>query len=182
MDIKAQLIEAGGRADIENAVREAEAEEDSIGGIIECRINNLPQGLGEPFFDSVESVLSHIIFAVPGIRGLEFGSGFKAPEMKGSRHNDSFVSVEGKTATNNHAGINGGITNGNEIVFRAAVKPTSSTSAVQKTMNFKEKRMTELRIEGRHDTCFALRVPVVIEAAAAVALADLLLINKTFNP
>ncbi|MCL2706305.1 MAG: chorismate synthase [Spirochaetaceae bacterium] len=180
IEISALLIEAGGASDIESAVKSAEEKKDSIGGIVECRIKNIKPGLGEPFFDSFESMISHIIFAIPGIRGIEFGTGFKAVSMKGSEHNDAIISADGKTATNNHGGINGGITNSNEVVFRVAVKPTSTISAIQKTYNFKINKIEELAAEGRHDTCFALRIPPVIEAATAIAIADFYLINKIY--
>ena len=173
--VKAELIEAGGMTDIDKAIDKAVEEKDSIGGIIECRVTNVPVGLGEPFFDSVEAVLSHIVFSIPAIKGIEFGSGFQAAKMKGSEHNDKLISVEGKTKTNNAGGINGGISNGNDIVFRVAVKPTSSTHQVQKTINIKTGEMIDLDIEGRHDTCIALRIPVVLEAATAIVLADLML-------
>lgn len=173
--VNASILEVGGSTDIEAAVQKAIREEDSIGGIIECRIGKLPAGVGEPFFDSVEAVLSHMVFSVPAIKGIEFGAGFAAAKMRGSEHNDNFVSLDGQTETNHAGGINGGITNGNEVVFRVVVKPTSSTHQVQKTMNFVSKEMQELRVEGRHDTCIALRVPVVLEAAASIAMADLML-------
>jgi chorismate synthase len=175
---EALLIEAGGMKDIEAAVKKAMEDGDSIGGIVECTITNLPAGLGEPFFDSVESVISHMIFSVPAIKGIEFGSGFHASRMKGSEHNDKIVDTDGKTATNYAGGINGGITNGNDLVFRVAVKPASSISRDQRTMNFKTGKMVDLKIEGRHDTCIALRVPVVIEAAAAIVMADLMLLEQ----
>ena len=181
IEISASLIEAGGAADIESAIKSAEKEKDSIGGIIECRITNLPAGLGEPFFDSVESVISHIIFAIPGIRGIEFGAGFKAAAMRGSSHNDVIISGDGKTATNNHAGINGGITNNNDVVFRVAAKPTATISGIQRTYNFKTNKLEELSAGGRHDTCFALRVPPVVEAAAAIAIADFYLICGSYS-
>lgn len=181
LDIRASLIEAGGSRDIEKAVERAVETEDSIGGIIECRITGAPAGLGEPFFNSAESVISHAVFSVPGIRGIEFGSGFSCATMRGSEHNDIISDSEGHTYTNNHAGINGGITNGNEIYFRAAVKPTSTISISQSTYSFKEDKIKELEGKGRHDICFALRVPVVIEAAAAVAMADLYLLSKSLN-
>jgi len=175
VSIEAKLIEAGGINDIETAIDKAVEEQDSIGGIVECRVNGLPLGLGEPFFDSVESALSHMIFAIPAIKGIEFGSGFAAAKMKGSEHNDNIITMEGKTETNNAGGINGGITNGNELVFRIAVKPTSSTSKKQKTMNVKTGKIEELEVQGRHDTCIALRVPVVLEAATALVLTDLMM-------
>jgi len=181
VEVSASLIEAGGKTDIQKAVEEAVARKDSIGGIVECRVQNLPAGLGEPFFDSVESLISHAVFAVPAMKGIEFGSGFRAARMWGSEHNDAFVGRDGTTRTNNAGGINGGITNGNELVFRVAVKPTSSTSQVQHTLNFRTGEMTDLKIEGRHDTCIALRVPVVIEAVTAVVLADLMLIEQKIH-
>jgi len=171
----ARLIEAGGNKNIEEAIELAIREEDSIGGVVECRIDHLPVGLGEPFFDSVESVLSHMVFSIPAIKAIEFGSGFKAAGMKGSEHNDNIVSTNGTTETNHAGGINGGITNGNELVFRVAVKPTSSTHRSQHTMNLRTGEMEDLVIGGRHDVCIAIRVPVVLEAAAAVVLADLML-------
>ena len=170
-----QLIEVNGSKDIESQVNKAVEENDSVGGIIECRISNIPVGFGEPFFDSVESMLSHIMFSIPGIKGIEFGTGFESAKMKGSECNDVFIDVHGSTATNNAGGINGGISNGNEIVFRVAVKPTSSIGKTQRTFNFKTQEMTDLIIEGRHDNCFALRTPVIVENAAAVVLADLFL-------
>ncbi|HEY5471287.1 MAG TPA: chorismate synthase [Bacteroidales bacterium] len=177
-EISAKLISAGGSEDIDNAVNEAIASNDTIGGIIECRVNNAPTGLGEPFFYSLESAVSHIIFSIPAIKGIEFGAGFAAAAMKGSEHNDAFVNGKGKTATNNAGGINGGITNGNEILFRTVVKPTSSTGVEQTTFSLKEGKMTTLKVRGRHDTCIALRMPVIVEAAAAIALADLILIDR----
>jgi chorismate synthase len=177
-EIKAKLISAGGMAEIDLALERAMAEADTIGGIVECRVSNPQKALGEPFFYSVESAISHIVFSIPAIKGIEFGSGFAAASMRGSVNNDSFIDKSGRTATNNSGGINGGITNGNEIIFRAAVKPTSSTGIAQQTLDFSKNEMTELRVKGRHDTCIALRMPVIVEAAAAIALADLLMIDR----
>jgi chorismate synthase len=178
LSIQAKLIEAGGLADIEKAIDEAVAADDSIGGIVECRVNGLTVGLGEPFFDSVESLISHLVFSIPATKGIEFGSGFSAARMRGSFHNDALISTDGKTVSNHAAGINGGITNGNELVFRVAIKPTSSTRQKQHTLNIKTGKMVDLVIEGRHDTCIALRVPPVLEAITAVALADLMLLEQ----
>ncbi len=178
IDIAAQLIEAGGDADIEAAISKAVEEQDSIGGIVACRVNNLPVGLGEPFFDSVESYISHLAFAIPAIKGIEFGSGFASTKMKGSENNDAFTDEKGTTLTNHAGGINGGITNGNELVFRLAVKPTSSTPKEQRTWNKETQSVEAFTVKGRHDLCIALRVPVVAEAVAAIALADLLLIAE----
>ena len=170
--IAANLVEAGGRKDIEKAVEEALLEGDSIGGLVECRATNIPIGWGEPFFDAVESVISHLVFAVPAIKGVSFGSGFRAAAMKGSEHNDPITDSSGKTATNNAGGITGGKTNGNELVFRVAVKPTSSIKKKQKSLNTETGKAETLEVKGRHDACIALRVPVVIEAITAIALAD----------
>lgn len=178
VQIKAELVEAGGSPDIEKAIDKAIEIGDTIGGVIECTATNMPVGLGEPYFDSAESMLAHIMFAVPATKGIEFGSGFAAARMLGSQHNDWFIDREGKTRTNHAGGINGGITNGNDLVFRVAIKPTSSTAKTQQTMNFKTGEITDFVVQGRHDTCVALRAPVIIEAATAIVLADLKLINK----
>ncbi len=177
--VSAKLIEVGGEKDIERRVEQAVADGDSVGGLIECTVSGLPVGLGEPFFDSVESLIAHYIFAVPATRGIEFGSGFKAAVMCGSEHNDDIIDASGKTRTNFASGINGGITNGNDIVFRVPIKPTSSISKPQQTYNFATDCVEELVVEGRHDACIALRIPVVIEAAAAAALADLMLLQQS---
>jgi chorismate synthase len=177
-DIIAELISAGGSENIEMALNEAIESHDTIGGIIECRVKNPPVAIGEPFFYSFESAVSHIIFSIPAIKGIEFGKGFASAAMKGSEHNDPFVDRSGKTATNNAGGINGGITNGNEIIFRIVVKPTSSTGVDQTTLNFKTGELTTLKVKGRHDTCIALRMSVIVEAATAIALADLILLDR----
>jgi chorismate synthase len=173
--VESRILEVGGNENIEEAIEAAVEQKDSIGGIIECRAFPVPVGLGEPFFDSAESVLSHMILSIPAIKGIEFGSGFKAAKMKGSEHNDRLISADGKTATNYAGGINGGITNGNDLFFRVPVKPTSSIHRNQNTFNMASGKMTNLEIEGRHDTCIALRMPVVLEAATAIVLADLMM-------
>ena len=177
IQIKAKLTEAGGTENISEAIENAVKSGDSIGGIIECTVSNVPVGLGEPFFNSAESLISHAVFSIPGIKAIEFGSGFEAAKMKGSEHNDLIINREGKTKTNNAGGINGGITNGNNLFFRVAVKPTSSISLPQETYNFETDTIEPLKIKGRHDACIALRVPVIIEAVTACVLADLYLIN-----
>ncbi|MBU8891576.1 MAG: chorismate synthase [Bacteroidales bacterium] len=177
VSVKAKLIEAGGENDIEKAIDNAVKNEDSIGGIIECVAENVSVGLGEPFFNSVESILSHIVFSIPAVKGIEFGSGFQAAKMFGSEHNDQLIDESGKTVTNFAGGINGGITNGNPLVFRVAVKPTSSISKSQQTVNLKTGSTEEIKIKGRHDVCIALRVPVVLEAVTAIVLADLMLLE-----
>ena len=176
INIQALLIEAGGSADIDSAVSKAIAEQDSIGGIVECRVTHLPIGLGEPFFDSVESLIAHIAFSIPAIKGIEFGSGFASARLKGSQNNDAIIDGNGTTVTNHAGGINGGITNGNDLVFRVAVKPTSSTPQEQHTWNNATGSVESFTAKGRHDLCIALRVPVVVEAVAAIALANM--INK----
>lgn len=176
--VEARLVEAGGSDDTKKAVREAQAGDDSIGGIVECRANGIPAGLGEPFFDSVESLISHGVFSIPAIVGIEFGAGFAAAAMPGSSYNDAIVDITGKTATNNSGGIVGGITNGNELFFKAAVKPTPSISKPQGTVNLRTGEMASISVRGRHDRCVALRVPVIIEAVCACVLADCMLMQQ----
>ncbi|HBS85376.1 MAG: chorismate synthase [Bacteroidetes bacterium GWF2_38_335] len=173
--VNAFLTEAGGDVNIEKAVKKAIKEEDSIGGIIRCEAEGIPAGLGEPFFDSVESLISHAVFSVPAIKGIEFGSGFSSAAMKGSAHNDIIADKSGKTKTNFAGGINGGITNGNCVIFNVAVKPTSSIQKEQKTLNLKTGKADSLVVGGRHDVCIALRMPVIIESVTAMVLADLMM-------
>jgi chorismate synthase len=175
-----RVLEAGGRrvsdaAEVEAASAEAKAAGDSIGGLVEIRVNGLPPGLGEPFFDAAESLIAHALFAVPAVRGVEFGDGFAAARMRGTEHNDPFVDRSGRTAKNGAGGINGGITNGNELVVRVAVKPASTVSAPQRTLDFESGEETVLAPGGRHDACIALRAAVVLEAACAIAIADMYL-------
>ncbi|WP_320052133.1 chorismate synthase [uncultured Acetobacteroides sp.] len=178
--IGAKLVSVGGRTDIDAVIDEVVATHDSVGGVVECRAAGLPVGWGEPFFDSVESAIAHIAFAIPATKGIEFGSGFAAATMRGSEHNDAIITPNGKTASNHAGGINGGISNGNELVFRVAIKPTSSIGVAQQTLNRETGQVEELMIKGRHDACIALRVPVVLEAATAIALADLSLVAKAY--
>lgn len=176
INIEASLLEIGGQRDSSQwplMVEEAMRAQDSMGGLIECRIDGVPIGLGEPFFGSLESRLASMIFSIPATRGIEFGTGFAAASMRGSQHNDPIVERNGQTKTNHAGGIVGGISNGNQIVFRVPIKPTSSISQMQQTYNFATDQVEPLIIKGRHDACIALRAPVVIEAAAAIVLADL---------
>ena len=180
--INSQLIEVDGcnnPADFPEIIEKAMRSHDSVGGIVECTINGVEVGLGEPFFDSVESVMSHMLFSIPAIKGVEFGLGFGSARLRGSENNDPIISSDGKTATNNAGGIVGGISNGNPIVFRVAVKPTSSIATPQVTLNTETGEPEQLIIKGRHDACIALRVPVIVEAVAAITLCDLTLIAKT---
>lgn len=173
----ASLIEIGGCSEKgrwEELLKETALAGDSIGGVVECVVSGLPVGLGEPFFDSVESLISHAMFAIPGVRGVEFGDGFASARMKGSEHNDPF-GPEGRPAKNGAGGVNGGITNGAPLVFRVAFKPTASIAQAQQTWNYAEEKMDELKVKGRHDVCFALRTPVIVEAMAAIVLADLMM-------
>jgi chorismate synthase len=170
--VNAKVIEVGGRQDIETAVQEALNEKDSIGGVVGCSIVNVPIGLGEPFFNSLESMISHLIFSIPSVKGIEFGSGFAASKMKGSEHNDRILDASGKTSSNFAGGINGGISNGNEIYFRVAIKPTSSIQKEQESFNLISNKLDLIEAKGRHDACIALRVPVVVEAVAAIVMAD----------
>ncbi len=154
-------------------LRECLREGDSLGGVITCRAEGIPAGWGEPFFDSVESVVAHLLFSIPGVKGVEFGDGFAAARMRGSEHNDPIVDASGRTATNHAGGIVGGLTNSNPLVVRVGVKPTASIAREQMTFDKATNRIEPLRIGGRHDVCIALRAAVVVEAAVAVALADL---------
>ena len=170
-----RLTAVGGQTDparFDDAIDDALRDEDSVGGIVECRVQGVPLGLGQPFFDSAESMIAHLLFAVPAVKGVEFGSGFAGARLRGSENNDSFTDCDGTTATNNAGGINGGITNGNEIVVRAALKPTPSIGREQITYNLATNRVEPLEIHGRHDVCVALRGAVVVEAAVAIALAN----------
>jgi chorismate synthase len=179
--IHATLVEAGGNSNIEENIKTALENGDSIGGIVECVAKNLPIGLGEPFFDSVESLISHIVFAIPAVKGIEFGSGFSAAKLTGSSHNDEIVSLKGDTKTNNAGGINGGISNGNDLVFRIAIKPTSSIKIQKNSIDLTTGETAKMATPGRHDACIALRVPPVLEAVTAIALADLMLLEQNVD-
>ena len=160
------------QAAIDQAIREG----DSLGAVIECTVPDIDPGYGEPFWDSVESQVAHAVFAIPGVRGIEFGDGFQAARMKGSEHNDP-IGPDGRPMKNGAGGVNGGISNGAPLTFRVAFKPTSSIRKAQQTFNFQTGDMDILEVPGRHDVCFALRAPVVVEAMTAIALADLVLLK-----
>jgi chorismate synthase len=180
VNIVSSILEIGGETDREKGLQKAIEAKDSIGGIVECTVSGLPVGLGEPFFDSVESMISHAVFAIPAVKGIEFGAGFAAAKMFGSRHNDAIEDKNGKTVTNHAGGVVGGLTNSNDLFFRIAVKPTSSTPREQQTMNLESGNVENFSVKGRHDLCIALRVPVVLEAVTAFVLADLLLLDQKF--
>lgn len=177
--VKAELIEVGGSKNFEEKIDEAIKLGDSVGGVVSCSVKGLAVGLGEPFFDSVESVLSHAIFSIPAIKGIEFGDGFNAAKKMGSEINDAYLSSDGKTASNHAGGINGGLTNGMDVEFRVAVKPTSSIKKEQQSIDLRSGEQATISVQGRHDACIALRVPPVIEAVTACVLADLIMRNKS---
>ncbi len=189
LEISARLVEVGGENDPKrwDAILDGCASKgDSLGGVVECTASRMPVGLGEPFFDSLESLLSHAVFSIPGVRGIEFGDGFAAAGMKGSEHNDPLVAVPGLTkgegtvapAKNGAGGINGGLSNGAPLLFRVAFKPTASISRPQQTYNCRTHTQDILSVKGRHDVCFALRTPVIVEAATALVLCDLVLRDR----
>ena len=173
MELPVLSSEAGDA--MRETIREAAAEGDSVGGAVEGRIVGLPAGLGSPFFDSVESVLSHLFFSIPAVKGVEFGGGFALAGMRGSEANDAFRMEKQRvvTATNHAGGINGGITNGMPVMFRLAVRPTPSIARLQETVSLARGENTELAIRGRHDPCILSRVTPVAEAMAAIGILDL---------
>ncbi|MBI2342844.1 MAG: chorismate synthase [Deltaproteobacteria bacterium] len=176
--VNAQLLSVGGSTNVDETVSTAMQDGDSVGGLVECVVDGLPVGLGEPFFDSIESVLSHGLFAIPAIKGVEFGLGFASAQKRGSEVNDAVLRRDGRTKTNHAGGVNGGITNGNPLVFRVAVKPTASIRQQQETVDLRSGEPATLAIQGRHDACIALRVPVVVEAVAAIVLVDFMCREK----
>jgi chorismate synthase len=178
ISVESTIVEIGGEKDIEAGLQKAIDAKDSVGGIVDCTVKGLPVGLGEPFFDSVESVISHAVFAIPAIKGIEFGAGFAAAKMFGSDHNDTIINASGETLTNYAGGVVGGISNSNDLVFRVVVKPTSSTPKEQESWNWETGQVEKFSVKGRHDLCIALRVPPVLEAVTAIALADLMLLEQ----
>ena len=185
--VQAYIVELGGIASADSAslemteqwqaaIDQAIKDGDSLGAIIECTVPYIDPGYGEPFWDSVESLVAHAVFAIPGVRGIEFGDGFQVARMKGSEHNDP-IGEDGRPTKNGAGGANGGITNGAPLTFRVAFKPTSSIRKAQQTFNFMTGEMDTLEVPGRHDVCFALRAPVVVEAMTAIVLADLVSIR-----
>ncbi len=163
-----------------SVIEEARGRGDSVGGVIECAIEGVPAGLGEPMFDGIENKIAQIIFAVPAIKGIEFGAGFESTRLFGSENNDPYEAVNGeiKTKTNNAGGILGGISSGMPIIFRAAVKPTPSIGIEQESVNIKTLENEKLVVSGRHDPCIVPRAVPVIEAAAAIAILDIILYEK----
>jgi chorismate synthase len=178
IEIKATIIEVGGEEDQEKGLQKGIDAKDSVGGIIQCIATGMPVGWGEPFWDNMESVLAHAMFAIPAVKGIEFGAGFAAAKMLGSEHNDAIIDADGTTRTNHAGGIVGGISNGNDLIFRIAVKPTSSTPKTQESLNVITNELESFSIKGRHDLCVALRAPVIVEAMTALVLADFSLLRK----
>lgn len=179
--ITATLVEAGGEKDINAAIAKATETNDTVGGVVECIVQNVPRGIGEPSYLSVEAALGMIAFGIPAVNGVEFGAGFASSRSYGSQHNDPFVDARGKTSTNNAGGINGGITNGNDLIMRVSVKPAASTGVPQKTFDTEKGEMAEIEIKGRHDACIARRILVILESAVAIGLADLLMMDRAIN-
>ena len=167
--------------EFQTILKEAVEAKDSVGGIVTLTAKGLPVGLGEPYFDSLESTISHLMFSVGGVKGIEFGLGFSGQALKGSEFNDPILDSNGTTKTNNNGGINGGISNGNPIVVKVFVKPTPSVGIPQDTYNFEEGEIKSLVIEGRHDAAIILRAMVVLEAALAIALADAKLVHDAYK-
>lgn len=170
------LLDSSKEGKMRNEILQAKYNGDSVGGIIECAVVGVDAGVGDPFFDSVESTLSHLLFSVPAVKGVEFGLGFGITELFGSEGNDPFYYDNDsiKTKTNNNGGILGGITNGMPIIFKCAIKPTASIIKEQNTINIKEKKNDTLVVEGRHDPCIVLRAVPVVEAVAAIGILDLI--------
>ena len=180
-DINSEIINLGGETDKAKFTPLLEIianSNDSIGGVVRITIKNPPIGLGEPFFDSVESLLSHALFSVGGVKGVSFGAGFNGVSLRGSEFNDLLLDIKGTTKTNNNGGINGGISNGNDIVINVMVRPTPSIGINQNTFNFKTNKLEDLKIEGRHDKAIILRIPVVLESMCKIVLTDLYLLNE----
>ena len=173
--------ETGAR--MQQKIEEARTEGDSVGGVIECVIRGLPCGIGDPLFDGVENQIARLVFAIPAVKGIEFGAGFSSSEMRGSENNDAFCIREGKveTVTNHSGGILGGISNGQPVIFRAAFKPTPSIAKPQQSVNLQTMKEETLCITGRHDPCIVPRAVPVVEAAAAVAIYDLILGEHIWN-
>ena len=167
---------------MEQAILEAKNEQDSIGGILESAIINLPAGIGEPFFDSIESILAHLLFSIPAVKGVSFGAGFQMASKKGSEANDAFIMNDIiQTKTNNNGGINGGISNGMPIIIHTCIKPTPSIYKTQKTVDYKTKESQTLNIKGRHDPCILHRARIVVDSMIAFGILDLLMSSNANN-
>lgn len=167
---------------MEQTILEAKNEQDSIGGILESAIINLPAGIGEPFFDSIESILAHLLFSIPAVKGVSFGAGFQMASKKGSEANDAFIMNDTiQTKTNNNGGINGGISNGMPIIIHTCIKPTPSIYKAQETVDYKTKESQTLNIKGRHDPCILHRARIVVDSMIAFGILDLLMSSNANN-
>lgn len=167
---------------MEQTILEAKNEQDSIGGILESAIINLPAGIGEPFFDSIESILAHLLFSIPAVKGVSFGAGFQMASKKGSETNDAFIMNDIiQTKTNNNGGINGGISNGMPIIIHTCIKPTPSIYKTQETVDYKTKESQTLNIKGRHDPCILHRARIVVDSMIAFGILDLLMSSNANN-
>lgn len=168
-------------AKFKELLEDASLKKDSIGGVVMLKAKNVKAGLGDPYFDSLESSISHLLFSVGGVKGVEFGIGFEGASLYGSEYNDLIIDSNGVTRTNNNGGINGGISNGNDIDIKVFVKPTPSIGLPQETFNFESNKIEKLEIEGRHDAAIIIRSVVVLEACLAIALCDHTLINNAYK-
>jgi len=181
VEVSARILSVGGKADsFKETICRAKADGDSVGGLIECTVSGFPAGFGGELFDGLEGLISELVFSIPAVKGIEFGSGFKSAGMRGSESNDAFIVQDGRLVTrgNNHGGILGGISSGMPIVFRTAVKPTPSIALEQDSLDLNTMQAVKLRVGGRHDPCIAPRAVPVVEAAASVALCDVLFAER----
>lgn len=183
INMQSEIISLKGVADktkFKEILETAKNNKDSVGGIIQIKISDLPIGLGEPYFASLESELARALYSIGSVKGVSFGSGFGGTSLFGSDFNDLIIDKTGKTKTNHNGGINGGISNGNEVIINIAIKPTPSIGLPQATYNFKEDKITDLVIEGRHDVAIILRMPVVLESVCQMVLTDLYLRSQVY--
>ena len=179
-----KLIQIGALKDMEwldQYLSEVSKAGDSVGGIIEVKVSGIPVGLGEPFFNKLDSEIGKMMFSIPAVKGVEIGKGFSGIEMMGSKFNDEILDARGKTKTNHSGGVSGGISNGNDLIVKVFIKPTSSIQKEQETYNYTTNSVEKLEIGGRHDVCIARRAGIVVENALAIVLADLYLINKAYQ-
>ena len=179
VSIEAVVEEVGGTSSWDAILQEAIKDGDSLGGVVSCTVRGVGIGYGSPFFDSLESLLSHALFSIPGVRAVAFGNGFLGCAMRGSEFNDALVACDGSTRTNHSGGVVGGVSNGNPIFFRVGFRPAASIAKQQHAYNVKECSEQVLAISGRHDSCFVLRCPVIVESVAALVLYDLVLCRKS---
>ncbi|MDI6452679.1 chorismate synthase [Peloplasma aerotolerans] len=182
-ELSHKLLQVGNLTDltlIDEYLEEVSKLGDSVGGLIEVKATNMIVGLGEPFFNKLDSEIGKMMFSIPAVKGVEIGVGFDCLLMKGSTYNDEIIDVQGKTKTNHSGGVTGGLSNGNDLVVKVVIKPTSSIQKEQETFNFDTGKIESLEIGGRHDVCIARRVGIVLENALAIVLADLYLIQKSY--